>query len=305
MLLLCGLAILGEAGDSHTARGEVCVRPAVDVRYYGRASESTTVSFTQCDGSPNLDAVVPLSILTRPRGTEVPSRPRRQGVFVGEGVRRLDPRLLVRMQRIADQWPGKQLEIVSGFRPRARRGSRHRLGRALDVRVVGIHRARVANLSRTWARTGVGFYPNSTFTHIDVRDEAAFWVDRSAPGERARYVSNDDEVQVLERALARLGDPADNPLSPANLREAARSVMEAGLLEPSRGSEVTSVMSARGTHQTPVQTGAPAVAMSRPSSVSHHVPSAPMSAIVRRESEMNAGAMNTMNTMNIDWGAPW
>jgi hypothetical protein len=34
----------------------------------------------------------------------------------------------------------------------------------------------------------VGYYPNSTFVHVDVRAASAYWVDRSGPGEKPNYV---------------------------------------------------------------------------------------------------------------------
>src|SRR5262249_36429710 len=39
-------------------------------------------------------------------------------------------------------------------------------------------------------RVGVGYYPNSDFVHLDVRPagkKSAYWVDYSAPGQRAIY----------------------------------------------------------------------------------------------------------------------
>ena len=35
--------------------------------------------------------------------------------------------------------------------------------------------------------TGCGYYPRSTFVHVDVRAQAAQWVDWSRPGRRPRY----------------------------------------------------------------------------------------------------------------------
>ncbi|HEY2513991.1 MAG TPA: hypothetical protein VGI39_24155, partial [Polyangiaceae bacterium] len=32
-----------------------------------------------------------------------------------------------------------------------------------------------------------GYYPNSTFVHMDVREKSAFWIDFSRPGEPPRY----------------------------------------------------------------------------------------------------------------------
>src|SRR5262249_40692880 len=40
---------------------------------------------------------------------------------------------------------------------------------------------------RSLTATGCGYYPRSTFVHVDVREPYAQWVDWSAPGQRPRY----------------------------------------------------------------------------------------------------------------------
>jgi hypothetical protein len=45
----------------------------------------------------------------------------------------------------------------------------------------------VRDFCRTLRNAGCGYYPNSTFVHMDVRDTKAFWVDLSRPGEPPRY----------------------------------------------------------------------------------------------------------------------
>ncbi|MCZ7679873.1 MAG: DUF882 domain-containing protein [Sandaracinaceae bacterium] len=78
--------------------------------------------------------------------------------------------------------------MVSGYRPDAPSHSRHHHARALDVFVRGAPREDLRDLAVTLPQTGVGWYPNSTFVHVDVREESAYWVDLSRPGERPRYV---------------------------------------------------------------------------------------------------------------------
>jgi hypothetical protein len=69
-------------------------------------------------------------------------------------------------------------------------------GLACDFRVEGVKTAELRDyLRRTFDKVGVGYYPNSTFVHLDVRkDRSAFWIDYSGPGERAVYSAtpNDD-----------------------------------------------------------------------------------------------------------------
>lgn len=174
-----------------------CLRDPVVVRHLRRPREVARLSLTHCDGTANLDALTELSFVARawqtPRPTEAElaayraAHPERAGEWATERNRWLHPGLLVRLQAIADRWPTRDLVIVSGHRPTARRTSRHRFGRALDLQVDGVERAEVAAFAQTLASTGVGYYPNSTFTHVDVRETSVYWVDRSGPGERPDY----------------------------------------------------------------------------------------------------------------------
>jgi LysM repeat protein len=41
----------------------------------------------------------------------------------------------------------------------------------------------------TLPHVGVGYYPNSTFVHLDVRGQKTYWVDVSHPGQPPRYAS--------------------------------------------------------------------------------------------------------------------
>jgi hypothetical protein len=100
---------------------------------------------------------------------------------------RLHEGLIERLSKVADHFPGKTLEVVSGHRPEARFTSRHHHGRALDFRVRGVTRERLRDFLRSFEATGVGYYPNSSFVHMDVRDDKGYWVDRSGPGEAADY----------------------------------------------------------------------------------------------------------------------
>jgi hypothetical protein len=62
-------------------------------------------------------------------------------------------------------------------------------GLACDFRVDGVKTAELRDyLRKTFEKVGVGYYPNSTFVHLDVRkDRSAFWIDYSGPGERSIY----------------------------------------------------------------------------------------------------------------------
>ncbi|MCA9604260.1 MAG: LysM peptidoglycan-binding domain-containing protein [Myxococcales bacterium] len=100
------------------------------------------------------------------------------------------PRLAVLLAAISDHYGGRELTLVSGRRPArgyTRETSRHVSGRATDIRVAGVGRRDLWDYCRTLASTGCGYYPRSTFVHVDVRAQATQWVDWSRPGGRPRY----------------------------------------------------------------------------------------------------------------------
>lgn len=103
----------------------------------------------------------------------------------------IDPRLATLLGMVSNHFGGRTIEIVSGFRPysptQATPHSNHNLGRALDFRVEGISNTKLRDYCRTFRNAGVGYYPNSTFVHLDVRSAKTYWIDYSRPGERPRY----------------------------------------------------------------------------------------------------------------------
>lgn len=150
-----------------------------------------------CDRAPRPEALRALSLLARPRSleeapAEVELRAWRASggdpALLAPDVRVLHPGLLERLQRIGEAFAPHPIEIVSGYRPEARSSSRHHHGHALDLIVQGVSREALRDLVVTFPETGVGWYPNSVFVHVDVREESAYWVDLSGPGERPRYV---------------------------------------------------------------------------------------------------------------------
>ncbi len=123
----------------------------------------------------------------------------------GKPVKLLHPRLIHMLQRVAERYPGKTLELVSGYRPRkeGKRESMHNLGRAIDFRVKGVDRKELFNFIKELPKAGAGYYPNSVFVHMDTRDRSTFWVDFSGIGESPRYAkSGAPEIDPDARAEA-------------------------------------------------------------------------------------------------------
>jgi LysM repeat protein len=139
------------------------------------------------------DAVVSVALL------DAQGRVTAEGLrVVGEAMRRHEedaievphPRLVRLLAAISDHFGGREISLVSGRREAGgytREASRHVSGQATDIRVEGVPRRTLWEYCRTIAATGCGYYPRSTFVHVDVRDRAAQWVDWSRPGMRASY----------------------------------------------------------------------------------------------------------------------
>lgn len=105
----------------------------------------------------------------------------------------IEARLVTQLAQVSDHFGGKTFEIISGFRPKTptqhTAHSNHNLGRAMDFRIPGVPNEVLRDYCRTFKKSGVGYYPNSLFVHFDVRDESAYWIDISKPGEAPKYVS--------------------------------------------------------------------------------------------------------------------
>ncbi len=144
-----------------------------------------------------------------------------------------DPRLVALVGIVSSHFGGKPLEVVSGFRAytptQYTPHSNHKLGRALDFRVRGVPNEALWEFCRTLRSAGCGYYPNSTFVHLDVRETKTFWIDRSRPGEPPKYDSPDasaDETasDVPSDSDDRSGAQEPAPASPSVPAAAASPV---------------------------------------------------------------------------------
>lgn len=160
-------------------------------RRWGRPKQSGTASFLR---------TYPLRKrrirLTNKRGAVLASARRQLRPFFRDtrsGHSRLPHRRLVRvLARISDHFGGRRIQVVSGYRRAGRftsRHSRHTKGRAIDIRIPGVPNTALRDYCRSLSKVGCGYYPNSSFVHVDVRDSSAYWVDVSGPGQKPRYVN--------------------------------------------------------------------------------------------------------------------
>ena len=103
------------------------------------------------------------------------------------GRPKLDPRLLRLLVDVSDTFGGRPIRIVSGFRTTSYyQDSRHKQSQAVDFSIPGVPNEVVRDYLRTLSKVGVGYYPNSSFVHLDVREHSAYWVDYAGPGEAPR-----------------------------------------------------------------------------------------------------------------------
>jgi uncharacterized protein YcbK (DUF882 family) len=100
---------------------------------------------------------------------------------------RLPDRLLWYLYVVAYHYD-KPIRLVSGLRRNARKTSRHSTGHAADFRIEGVGPKELwAYTKSRFKKVGLGYYPNSKFVHLDVRDRAYYWIDDSGPGEPSKY----------------------------------------------------------------------------------------------------------------------
>jgi hypothetical protein len=185
-----------------------CTKAPVEVV---AGSESATFSLAKCDGAAIPSGIDQLSALARPGKPKdaIAAAGKGRGAEISPAGRRIDPRLVERLELVVDHFRGSaspasreharelknasvsRIQLVSGYRPRSA-GSYHATGRALDFRIDGVKNEELVAFCKTLPDTGCGYYPNSMFVHMDVRDRGAghvAWIDASHPGEPPHYVS--------------------------------------------------------------------------------------------------------------------
>jgi LysM repeat protein len=99
----------------------------------------------------------------------------------------LSERLLRLLVRVSDTFGGRAVRVVSGFRTSSfYSDSRHRRSEAVDFSIPGVPNAVLRQYLLLLDDVGVGYYPNSSFLHLDVRACPMQWTDYAGPGEPPR-----------------------------------------------------------------------------------------------------------------------
>ncbi len=144
--------------------------------------------------------------------------------------RRPNVRLMKVLAYMSDRFNGREIIVVSAYRAPKDKGnatSRHATGEALDIRIDGVPNEAVRDFCLTLSRVGVGYYPRSSFIHVDVRREATYWVDWSRPGEPALYLPPGQKPERYEEG-------ATSAVTPPSRRD-ARNASDASASESLSG----------------------------------------------------------------------
>jgi len=99
----------------------------------------------------------------------------------------LSERLIRLLVRVSDTFGGRPLRVVSGYRSSSYfSDSRHKSSEAVDFSIPGVPNDVLRQYLLLLEDVGVGYYPNSSFIHLDVRGCSMQWVDYAGPGEAPR-----------------------------------------------------------------------------------------------------------------------
>jgi uncharacterized protein YcbK (DUF882 family) len=82
------------------------------------------------------------------------------------------PGVLAMLADVAHHWPGRTIEVISGYRaaPFGAPHSKHFRGHAIDLRVRGVRTSALRDyVWRGHHEVGVGHYPGTNFVHMDSR----------------------------------------------------------------------------------------------------------------------------------------
>jgi uncharacterized protein YcbK (DUF882 family) len=134
-----------------------------------------------------------LSRLLRPRGQ-----------LKGKG-KLPHPRVIKLLSQVSDHFGGREIHVISGYRKPGgytKETSRHVAGQAIDFRIPGVPLEQLRDYCGKLRHVGVGYYPNSHFVHLDVRQTDARWTDRSGPGQAPQFVRPGQEEEVADEPAA-------------------------------------------------------------------------------------------------------
>jgi len=266
------LALNGFALDETIKQGQILFVPSgrktLPERVESKSVESKSASWRRFVGIPKQKGQLELAtysahfagVVVEKNGSLRPAAAQALNSLLGAGGKHpaVPERLIRLLVKVSDTFGGRAIHIVSGYRQSSYfEDSRHRHSAAVDFSIAGVPNAALCEYLRELDDVGVGYYPNSTFVHMDSRKESAYWVDYAGPGQPPRSTPTaprpqhgskqwlmaelDSLVNQNQKALQHAvnGPPASVP--EPNAPSAEPSLVE---LEPPRASD-TSVASTR------------------------------------------------------------
>jgi len=128
-----------------------------------------------------------------------------------DAAKRTHTRLMRVLSYIANHFNGRTIVVVSAYRSEKNGNngsSRHQTGEAIDIRVEGVPNEVLRDYCLTLSKVGVGYYPRSSFVHVDVRSKPVYWVDWSRPGEPPLYLPPGEKPEKYDAGASTSVSPA-------------------------------------------------------------------------------------------------
>lgn len=160
---------------ARVVRPRPCSKRAVEVV---AGKESATVALARCDGSASPEGVDQVSLLVRPSGIARPKESlatlsKVRGPELAPGIRRVDPRLVERLELVADHFhkSGQSPRILlapvapSSQSTGGRRGTTH----SLDFRMESVTGEALASFCKTLPDATCESSPHGTFVRLELR----------------------------------------------------------------------------------------------------------------------------------------
>jgi uncharacterized protein YcbK (DUF882 family) len=182
------------AAPSRAGAAPTAAKAAPSGKRWGTAKQPGRIDLFRIATSEHLTLT-----LVDTRGRVRPQVPGRLAAFLRprNSAKQKPPnkRLIGLLAEVSNHFGGRRISVASGYRLAkgyTSHQSRHVAGAAIDLRVDGVTNRTLCDYLRHFDDVGVGFYPNSTFVHFDVRDRNAYWIDVSGPGQKPQYLSRGD-----------------------------------------------------------------------------------------------------------------
>jgi hypothetical protein len=166
-----------------------CSKRAVEVI---AGKESATFALAKCDGSASPEGVDQISLLARPSGVSRPKEPlsvlgKVRGSELAAGIRRVDPRLVERLELVVDHFrKGGQPEhivLAPGAASSSASAGHRGLARSLDFRVDGVTGEALASFCKTLPETACTSSPRGPMVRMEVRSVASRVADVDPPAQ--------------------------------------------------------------------------------------------------------------------------